>query len=170
VSTIVWPPEPIVIRVVLGRPHAVTAVTPPPRKPGLVAEDNAVVVLSYPSALGLLEASWTQIGGEPAFAMVVYGEDGTLLVHQPRPTREGAGAGRVQLVTRDGSRIVDPPPLPPSERDGPTHFLSCASAGRAVTGFCAADVGCDVQEVIAAGQRASAMGRRVELPLQQGPA
>ena len=38
----------------------------PPRKPDLTAEDNAVVVLSYPRALGLLEASWTQIGGEPA--------------------------------------------------------------------------------------------------------
>src|SRR5437660_6300034 len=162
----------ILCRLLFGRPHAVIAVTPPPRKPGLVAEDNAVAVLSYPSALGLLEASWTQIGGEPAFAMVVYGEGGTLLVHQPRPIREGkgAGAGRVQLVTRDGSRVVDPPPLPPSERDGPTHFLSCVSAGRAVTEFCAADVGCDVQEVIAAGQRASALGRRVELPLQQGPA
>jgi predicted dehydrogenase len=131
-----------------------------------------VGVFGLASALGFLEASWTQIGGEPAFAMVVYGERGTLLVHQPRPTREGegAGAGRVQLVTPDGSRDVEPPPLPPSERDGPTHFLSCVSAGRAVTGFCAADVGCDVQEVIAAGQRASAMGRRVELPLQQGPA
>jgi predicted dehydrogenase len=160
----------VLCRLVLGQPHAVTAVTPPPRKPGLVAEDNAVVVLSYPSALGLLEASWTQIGAEPAFAMVVYGEDGTLLVHQPRATREGAGAGRVQLVTRDGSRVVEAPPLPPSERDGPAHFLSCVSAGRAVTGFCAADIGCDVQEVIAAGQRASAMGRRVELRLQQGPA
>ena len=162
----------VLCRLLLGRPHAVTAVTPPPRKPGLVAEDNAVVVLSYPSALGLLEASWTQIGGEPAFAMVVYGEGGTLLVHQPRPTREGerAGAGRVQVVMPDGQRDVDPPPLPPNERDGPTHFLSCVSAGRAVTEFCAADVGCDVQEVIAAGQRAGAMGRRVELPLQQRPA
>jgi len=43
-------------------------------------------------------------------------------------------------------------------------------AGGDVTGFCAADVGCDVQEVIAAGQRSSATGRRVDLPLQQRPA
>ena len=162
----------VLCRLVLGRPQAVTAVTPPPRKAGLVAEDNAVVVLSYPGALGLLEASWTQIGGEPAFAMIVYGERGTLLVHQPRPTREGerAGAGRVQVVSPEGSRFLDPPPLGPDERDGPTHFLACVSAGRDVTGFCAADVGCDVQEVIAAGQRSSATGRRVDLPLQQRPA
>jgi predicted dehydrogenase len=157
----------VLCRLLLGRPEAVTAVTPPPRKPGLIAEDRAIAVLSYPRALGLLEASWMQIGGEPAFAMIVYGERGTLLVHQPRPTREGerVGAGRVQLVTADGSRFVEPPALPPDQTDGPTHFLACLAAARDVTPFCAADVGCDVQEVIAAAQRSSASGRRVPLPL-----
>jgi hypothetical protein len=71
----------------------------------------------------------------------------------------------VQLITPGGSRLVEPPPLAPGERDGPTHFLSRVSGGREMTGFCAADVGCDVQEVIAAAQRSSATGRRVELPL-----
>ncbi len=157
----------VLCRLVLGRPQAVTAVTPPPRTPGLVAEDNAVVVLAYPGALGLLEASWTQIGGEPAFAMIVYGERGTLLVHQPRATREGerAGSGTVQLVGPDGGRIVEPPALRAEERDGPTHFLACVRAGREVTAFCAADIACDVQEVLAAGLRSAATGRRVELPL-----
>ena len=157
----------VLCRLVLGQPHAVTAVTPPPRKPGLVAEDRAIAVLSYPRALGLLEASWMQIGGEPAFAMIVYGERGTLIVHQPRPAREGerAGAGHIQIVTADGSRVVEPPPLPAAERDGPTHFLSAVAGGGEVTGFCAADVGADVQEIIAAALRASEAGRRVDLPL-----
>jgi predicted dehydrogenase len=157
----------VLCRLVLGRPRAVTAVTPPPRKAGLVAEDHAIAILSYPRALGLLEASWTQIGGEPAFAMIVYGERGTLIVHQPRPAREGerVGPGRVQLVTAEGSRDLEPPPLAPEERDGPTHFLTCVSAGREVTGFCAAEVGCDVQEVLAAAQRSAVSGQRVELPL-----
>ena len=157
----------VLCRLLLGRPDAVTAVTPPPRKPELESEDNAIVVLSYPRAVGLLEASWTQIGREPAFAMIVYGERGTLLVHQPRPTREGerTGAGRVQVVTSDSSRFVEPPPLPDDERDGPTHFLACIAAERAVTEFCGAEVGCDVQEVIAAGLASSATGRRVDLPL-----
>jgi predicted dehydrogenase len=157
----------VLCRLVLGRPEAVTAVTPPPRKPGLVAEDRAVAVLSYPRALGLLEASWMQIGGEPAFAMIVYGERGTLIVHQPRPTREGerVGGGRVQIVTPDGSRFIDPPPLAADQRDGPTHFLACLGTGGDVTSFCAAEVGGDVQEIIAAAQRSSATGRRVELPL-----
>jgi predicted dehydrogenase len=157
----------VLCRLVLGRPQAVTAVTPAPRTPGLVAEDNAVVVLSYPGALGLLEASWTQIGGEPAFAMIVYGERGTLIVHQPRPTREGerTGVGHVQLVTSDGSRLVEPPALGADERDGPTHFLACVGAGHEVTGFCTAEVGCDVQEMLAAALRSGATGRQVALPL-----
>src|SRR5206468_12724446 len=66
-------------RTVLGRPLAVTAVAARLRKADLASEDNAVVVLHYPRALGLIEASWTQIGTEPALAMVVYGDAGTLL-------------------------------------------------------------------------------------------
>ena len=157
----------LLCRLVLGHPKRVTAMTPAPRKPGLVAEDNAVAVLSYPRALGLLEASWTQIGGEPAFAMIVYGDDGTLLVHQPRPTREGerVGGGRVQLITRSGSRFLSPPPLPPDQRDGPTHFLSRLRAGVEVTDLCAGDIGCDVQEVITAALQSSERGRPVALPL-----
>jgi len=152
-------------RLVLGRPRAVTAVSALLRKPDLPSEDTAIVVLTYPRALGLLEASWIQIGGEPALAMVVFGDRGTLLVHQPRPTREGQrlGSGRVQVVTAAGSRDVEPPPLPDGERDGPSYFLTCVREGRAVTGPCAADVGRDVQEVLDAALRSAASGRRVEL-------
>jgi predicted dehydrogenase len=110
----------VLCRLVLGRPEAVTAVTPPPRKPGLVAEDNAVAVLSYPRALGLLEASWTQIGGEPAFAMIVYGERGTLLVHQPRPARAGGRAGAAWPCRPRFLRVgrLAPPARPRRSRGG----------------------------------------------------
>lgn len=155
----------VLCRLVLGMPEAVTAVTPPPRKPDLVAEDRAIVVLSYPRALGLLEASWMQIGGEPAFAMIVYGERGTLLVHQPRPTREGerVGVGRVQVVTADGSSFVDPPALPADQSSGTRHFLAAVEGRTTITEFCTAETGCDVQEVIAAAQQASGTGQRIPL-------
>ena len=157
----------LLCRLVLGQPERVTAVAPAPRKPDLVAEDNAVAVLSYSRAVGLLEASWTQIGAEPAFAMIVYGDRGTLLVHQPRPAHEGdrPGAGRVQLVTPSGARFLEPPPLPTDQRDGPTHFLSRLRAGREITDLCTADVGRDVQEVITAALQASTQRRVVPLPL-----
>jgi predicted dehydrogenase len=157
----------VLCRLVLGQPERVTAVTPAPRKPGLVSEDNAIAVLSYPRGLGLLEASWTQIGGEPAFGMIVYGDRGTVIVHQPRATHEGerVGPGRVQLVTPSGSRVVEPPPLPRDQRDGPTHFLWRLRTGGDVTDLCAPDIGRDVQEVIAAALRSSERGRPVALPL-----
>jgi len=157
----------VLCRLLLGQPQRVTAVSPPPRKADLVAEDNAVAVLSYPRAVGLLEASWTQIGGEPAFGMIVYGERGTLLVLQPRMTREGqrVESGRVQLVTPSGSRILEPPPLPPDQRDGPTHFLARLRDGCELTELCGAEVGRDVQEVISAALQSSAYRRAVPLPL-----
>jgi predicted dehydrogenase len=156
----------ILARVLLGRPGAVTATTARLRKPDLVAEDTAVVVLRYPRAIALLEASWTQVGGEPAFAMVVYGDTGTLIVHQPRATRaeQAVGPGRVEVVTSAGSETLEPPPLPADERDGPTYFLTCLRTGRPVEGLCAPDVGRDVQEVLDAALRASATGRQVRLP------
>jgi predicted dehydrogenase len=154
-------------RIVLGRPRIVTAVAAHLRKEGLASEDNAVVVLSYPRALGLLEASWTQIGGEPAFAMIVYGDAGTLIVHQPRAVREGqrAGQGRVQVVRKDDSETIDPPQLPVHEQSGPAYFLWCLRTGRDITGPCAADVGRDVQEVLTAALLSNAEGRTIRLPL-----
>ena len=111
----------ILCHAILGRPAAVTAVSARLRKEDLPAEDNAIVILRYPRALAVLEASWTQIGGEPAFGMIVYGDAGTVLVHQPRLTREGqrVAAGQVQLVTRDGSQWIEPPPLPADEQRRP---------------------------------------------------
>jgi predicted dehydrogenase len=157
----------ILCRTLLGRPMAVTAVAAHLRKEGLPAEDNAVVILRYPRALALLEGSWTQIGGEPGFAMIVYGDAGTVIVHQPRATREGqrVGTGQVQLVTGAGSRMIDPPALPADERDAPTYFLSRVRDGRPVEGLCAPEVGRDAQEVLAAALRSAATGREVTLPL-----
>jgi len=155
----------ILARSALGRPRSVTAVAAHLRKEGLPAEDNAVVVLRYPRALAVLEGSWTQIGGEPGFAVIVYGDTGTLLVHQPRAVREGqaVGAGRVQVVTASGSRVVEPPALPADERDGVTYFLSRLRDGRPMDGLCAPIIGRDAQEVLAAALESSATGRTVAL-------
>ncbi len=155
----------ILARTVLGRPDAVTAVTAHLRKPGLAAEDNAVVVLRYPRALAVLEGSWTQIGAEPALAMTVFGDTGTLIVHQPRATREGQrpGNGWITLATSDKAERIDPPPLPDDERDGVTYFLSRLRHGRPIEGLVAPDVARDVQEILAAALRSGATGETIAL-------
>ncbi len=157
----------LLCRYLFGRPESVTAVAGHLRKEGLRAEDNAIVVLGYPRALGLLEASWTQVGGQPAYAMIVYGDAGTLLVHQPKATHEGgiASPGRVELVTQDGSRLIEPPTLPEDAADGPTYFLTRVRDGHPIAGLVAPDLARDVQEVLSAALRSSSEGRRVPLPL-----
>ena len=50
----------LLCRLLLGRPDAVTAVAAHLRKLDHASEDNAIVILSYPRALGLLEASWVE--------------------------------------------------------------------------------------------------------------
>jgi predicted dehydrogenase len=155
----------ILCRTILGQPLSVTAASVRLGKDAVAAEDNAIVVLRYPRALGLIEVSWTQVGEEPAFAMIVYGDSGTLIVHQPKSAREGqqAGTGAVQLVTAEKSELIVPPPLPADQRDGPTYFLTRVREGQAIEGVCAAEVGRDAQEVMAAALRSSATGQHVTL-------
>jgi predicted dehydrogenase len=158
----------VLARLLLGQPSEVTAVSARLRKPDLTAEDSAVMVLRYPRALALLEASWTQIGAQPAFGMIVYGDAGTLIVHQPRATRDGqvVAPGRIEIVSSSGSETIEPPPLPTTERDGPTYFLSRLRTGGPIEGFCAPDVGRDVQEMLEAGLRATGAGRAISIPLE----
>src|SRR3954452_8931795 len=98
----------------LGRPASVTAVAAHLRKEGLEAEDNAIVILKYPRALALLEGSWTHVGNQPPYGLIVYGDRGTLLVHQPKAAREGgtAGLGQIEVVSGERHEMIDPPPLP----------------------------------------------------------
>src|SRR4029450_4816864 len=103
--------------------------------------------------------------GDPPRGVVVPGARAALTAPQPRAPGEGqtVGPGRVQIVRDVGSELLDPPPLPSAERDGPTYFLTCVRAGRPVEGLCAPDVGRDVQEVLEAALQSSATGREVRL-------
>ena len=149
----------------LGRPQAVTAVSAHLRKEGLESEDNAIVVLKYPRALALLESSWTHIGSQPPYGLIVYGDQGTLLVHQPKATHEGgtAGPGQIEISTSEGSRMIDPPPLPEDATNAPTYFLTRLRDGRPIEGLVSPALGRDVQEVLSAALWSADAGREVRL-------
>lgn len=149
----------------LGRPQSVTAVAAHLRKEGLQAEDNAIVVLKYPRTLALLEGSWTHVGSQPPYGLVVYGDRGTLLVHQPKASHEGgtAGQGQIEVATREGSRMVEPPPLPEDGTDGPTYFLTRVRDKRPIEGLLSPILGRDVQEVLSAALWSGTSGREVWL-------
>ena len=149
----------------LGRPQSVTAVAAHLRKEGLVAEDNAIVILKYARTLALLEGSWTHIGNQPPYGLIVYGDKGTLLVHQPKATHEGgtAGLGQVEIVTAAGREMLDAPPLPADATDGPTYFLTRVRDKLPMEGLLSPRLGRDVQEVLSAALWSSESGREVIL-------
>jgi predicted dehydrogenase len=149
----------------LGRPQSVTAVAAHLRKEGLEAEDNAIVILKYPRTLALLEGSWTHIGNQPPYGLIVYGDRGTLLVHQPKAAREGgtAGLGQIEVVTPERHEMIDPPPLLADAADGPTYFLTRLRDNRPIEGLLSPKLGRDIQEVLSAALWSSTSGREVWL-------
>jgi predicted dehydrogenase len=150
----------------LGKPSSVTAVAAHLRKEGLDSEDNAIVILKYPRTLALLESSWTTIGNQPPYGLIVYGDKGTLLVHQPKATHEGgapSGPGQIEIVTQTGREMIDPPPLPDDATDAPTYFLTRLRDNLPIEGLLSPTLGRDVQEVISAALLSSTTGREVRL-------
>jgi predicted dehydrogenase len=150
----------------LGRPASVTAVAAHLRKEGLASEDNAIVILKYPRTLALLEGSWTHVGNQPPYGLIVYGDTGTLLVHQPKAAHEGgtAGLGQIEVVTLSGRELIDPPPLPADASDGPTYFLTRLRDRRPIEGLLSPTLGRDIQEVLSAALDSNASGQTVVLP------
>ena len=47
-------------------------------KTDLDAEDNAVLLMQYPKAICIAEASWTQIDKMTHYRTIIYGSEGTL--------------------------------------------------------------------------------------------
>lgn len=149
----------------LGRPSAVTAVSAHLRKEGLTSEDNAIVILKYPRSLALLEGSWTQVGNQPPYALIVYGDRGTLLVHQPKAAQEGgtAGPGQIEVLAATGREMLDPPDLPTDASDAPTYFLTRLRDKRPIEGLVSPTLARGVQEILAAALWSSQSGREVWL-------
>ncbi|MEJ5276464.1 MAG: Gfo/Idh/MocA family oxidoreductase [Thermogemmata sp.] len=150
----------LLARVVLGMPHGVTAVAGRLGQPDLAVEDNAVLLLSYPHALALAEASWTQVGQLTSGVAVIYGTQGTLLIE---PRRGGrlllANAAHPQGYPLD----VPPPPDPTS--NATLHFVHAVESGSDFLPLCRSSIGRDVQEILEAGLRSWRTGRQILLPL-----
>jgi len=147
-------------RTVLGQPSRVTGVAGRLQKDTITLDDNAVIIMQYPRAIAISEASWTQIGHLTSYVAVIYGSDGTLLV-------EPGNKGRLLLATReheDGIE-VDVPPPPQELRNATNYFLHCITQNKPVEGMCSAEVGRDAQEILEAGLLSSTNGQAMSLPL-----
>jgi predicted dehydrogenase len=108
----------VLSRVVLGQPTAVTGLWGNLCKKYLKVEDNAVILMQYPNAMAIAQASWTQHGKIAAYTPMIYGETGTLMLEP----RIGGRLFYADDVQAKGVEVVVPEPAA-HLRNANTHFL-----------------------------------------------
>jgi predicted dehydrogenase len=128
------------------------------QKRAIDVDDNAVLLLGYHHAIGVAEASWTQIGHLTSYTPVFYGTEGTIVVH-----RHG-----VQVATHDqpDGEWVDVPEPAEGARTATDYFLSRIILDEPVEGLCSAGISRDAQEILEAGLISARTGAQVSLPLR----
>lgn len=140
----------------LGLPASVWAITGRYVREDLLGDDNARMLLQYPRAVAMVEATWTQVGF-PHGASAFYGDQGTL---EFRP--EG-----IWLATRadEKGRILESLPQPDYGASLMEHMLHQLDRGEPVAEFVGVRRGRDTAEIFEAGLESVRTGRIVPLPL-----
>ena len=147
----------VLSRVLMGRPHYVTAVSGQLLKTDLDAEDNAVLLMQYPQGISIAEASWTQVDKMTNYRTIIYGSKGTLLAEPDK--------GRLLLATEkrpegEEVRIMDQE----EHLLGPiTHFLHGIKSEQSFHPLCRAGYCRDVQEILELGMESASTGKCVSL-------
>ncbi|MDF2441610.1 MAG: hypothetical protein JWN98_2594 [Abditibacteriota bacterium] len=140
----------------MGLPQQVTGFRAVFLKDYPVPDDNAMIVMKYAQALGVAEASWTQVVGYASPNPIAYGSKGSLAV---------AGS-KVLLQRPEGqSEEITPAPLQSPYQNGPEYFIHCLETNQPIEGFCSPYVSRDAQEILEAGKRAADTGQTQNLPL-----
>ncbi len=152
----------VLSRALLGRPHSVTAVSGNLVKTDLDAEDNAVLLMQYPKAISIAEASWTQIDKATNYHTQIYGTEGTLLAPP--------GDGPLLLATpkHPEGKVVDMPEAPAHLKNPISHFLHCLDNDTAFQPLCRPGHCRDAQEILEAGMQSASTGSKVDLPQLAG--
>lgn len=137
------------------RPLSVTAVTQR-NKPDIYprVDDEASIVLRYPKAQGIIQASWNWPFGRKDFE--VYGARGLAI----------ATGGRGLRVRLPGAAedVRTPDPLPADEQNSLSYLSAVARGQRASTGLSSLENNMIVTEILEAARESARMGKTVTLP------
>jgi predicted dehydrogenase len=146
-------------RYMLGQPTRVTAMAGRLQKDYIDVDDNAIILMGYHHAIGITEASWTQVDDMTNYIPVFYGSKGTILIHKD---------GTVQVATHDEpkGKFVEVPEPSPDMRTASDYFLTRITTGQPVEGLCNAEISRDAQEILEAGLISARTGKEVSLPLR----
>lgn len=141
----------------LGYPHAVTGLGGTYEK-DIAVEDNALLLIDYGNAMGICEATWTQVGGHPYQTPIIWGTEGIL--------RPAEGGVILQSENNREGEFITAEPLSADWRNSPTHFIAYLE-GRITDLHPLIDPhrSRDVQEVMSAGLKAIVERRTISLPL-----
>lgn len=153
----------------LGLPSRAQATIGRLQKDYVPVDDNAILVLRYPQAMAVIEATWTANGPVPDGGPAIWGSAGSLVVQRQAARREGqiVRTGVVKRVTSaepDGE-IIEPPELPEGSRNATEYFLNCLASDRPFEGLVSLDTSIGAQEILEAGLIAARAGSEVSLPL-----
>jgi len=134
-------------RYLFGMPDSVYCVRGNFTKDYDVVDDYATIVLKYPKADAVLEATWATFGFDSGPNAVVHGAKGTLAAFGKEVEKSAAG--------QDRSR-TEPTDLPAS---GPAEaFLKCIQTGEQPFGFANPEIAADACRILDAAIRSSASG------------
>jgi predicted dehydrogenase len=136
------------------RPVAVTAVTQQ-IKPEIYAkvDDEATILLEYPKAQGIIQASWNWPFNRKDFE--VYGERGYAVA-------TGGDVLQIQLpgLQQPARR---PGPLPVDERDSVSYLISVVRGRRKPEGLSSLENNLIVTEILVAARESAQTGKRIPL-------
>jgi predicted dehydrogenase len=137
------------------RPTAVTAITQqfqPAVYPRV--DDEATIVVEYPGAQGIIQASWNWPFNRKDFE--VYGERGLAIA-------TGGNGVRVALPKEPEHALV-PNPLPDDERDSISHLIAVVRGGRKPNGLSSLENNLIATEILEAARQSARTRSRVVLP------
>jgi predicted dehydrogenase len=139
------------------RPTAVLALTQH-IKPEVYpkVEDEATILLAYPQAQGIIQASWNWPFDRKD--MEVYGRTGYVLVPQKdllRVRKAGAEESELKLL---------PPPVPGSSSDEIAYLAAVVRGEIKPSGLSSLEVNLVVTEILEAARQSAQTGKRIDLP------
>ena len=120
------------------------------------AEDNAAMIVRFPQAMALCEASWTTLDHGVSPGPIVYGTEGTLVVDKEKPgespkVRIERGAGRTELHDCD--------PLPADRSDIAQEFIHRLQTGDPLHQTLDLEFNLEVMAILDAGVRSAGTGQ-----------
>jgi predicted dehydrogenase len=138
------------------RPLKVTALTQTD-KPDIYThvDDEATVLLEYPKAQGVIQASWNWPVSRKDFE--VYGATGYAIA-------TGGDNLRVRLPGAKTEEIRTPPPLKPQEADSISYLIGVARGQFKPSGLSSIENNVVVVEILDAARESARTGRTIALP------